>query len=129
MLPGASGFDILAHARRQGVLTPVLIASARSDSRDKQRALDLGAIDYITKPFWPQELLDRVAAHLARPEVPARADVIEIGALTIDLASSTSWRRSPAGAARPCPARGCSHRCPTRHPRPERTSSIGTCHW
>ena len=85
MLPGASGFDVLEHLRRQGVRTPVLIASARSDTRDKMRALDLGAIDYITKPFWPQELLDRVAAHIAGPE--AHSDVIELGALTIDVAA------------------------------------------
>ena len=85
MLPGASGFEILAHLRRQGVRTPVLIASASADSRDKLRALDLGAIDYLAKPFWPQELLDRVGAHLARLESQPGSDAIEVGELAIDM--------------------------------------------
>lgn len=85
LLPGASGFSILEHMRRQGTTTPVLIASAFSDSRDKQRAFDSGATDYLTKPFWPQELLDRVASHLALPQ-PALTTVLAIGELTLDFA-------------------------------------------
>lgn len=89
MLPGASGFDILANWRRQGVSTPVLIASARTDSRDRLRALDLGACGYLTKPFWPQELLERVAAHLGFHEPPAPG-VISIGDLLIDVAGGVA---------------------------------------
>jgi two-component system response regulator MtrA len=84
MLPGADGFCILDALRRRGVQTPVLVASARADSRDKIRALDLGASDYLVKPFWPQELLERVAAQL-EPSASAGWDTLEIGGLRIDL--------------------------------------------
>lgn len=87
-LPGASGFEILAHLRRQDVRVPVLVLSARNDTRDKVHALDLGADDYVTKPFWPQELVARVKARLRRPELQA-SDVVAIGELSIDVAGRT----------------------------------------
>lgn len=87
MLPGASGFDVLGRLRRHGARTPVLITSSRTDSRDKLRALDLGASEYLTKPFWPQELLDRVAVHLQGSEPQRPSETIDIGALAIDLAA------------------------------------------
>jgi DNA-binding response OmpR family regulator len=87
MLPGASGFEVLAQLRRQGVRTPVLIASACTDSRDKLRAQDLGARDYLTKPFWPQELLGRVAACLGRTAAPVHLGAISMGEVTIDVAA------------------------------------------
>lgn len=83
-LPGASGFEILAHVRREDVRVPVLILSAHNDTRDKVHALDLGADDYLTKPFWPQELVARVKARLRRPELRA-ADVLQLGELSIDV--------------------------------------------
>jgi DNA-binding response OmpR family regulator len=87
-LPGTSGFEILAHLRREDVRVPVLILSARGDARDKVHALDLGADDYLTKPFWPEELVARVKARLRRPELRA-ADVLEIGELAIDIGART----------------------------------------
>jgi DNA-binding response OmpR family regulator len=83
MLPGAHGLDVLKHLRR-GSDVPVLVLSAKSDATVKVRALELGADDYLTKPFWPEELLARVDARLRRP-VMQRADRIESGALVIDL--------------------------------------------
>ncbi len=83
-LPGASGFEILAHVRREDVRVPVLILSAHNDTRDKVHALDLGADDYVTKPFWPQELVARVKARLRRPELRA-SDVMQVGELSIDV--------------------------------------------
>ena len=83
MLPGAHGLDVLKQLRRESDL-PVLVLSARNDSTDKVRALQLGADDYVTKPFWPDELLARVEARLRRP-VLQRSGVIEAGALTIDI--------------------------------------------
>jgi len=83
-LPGASGFEILAHVRREDVRVPVLILSAHNDTRDKVHALDLGADDYLTKPFWPQELVARVKARLRRPELRT-SDTLQIGELSIDV--------------------------------------------
>jgi two-component system response regulator MtrA len=82
MLPGAHGLDVLKRVRREGEV-PVLVLSARNDTADKVRALELGADDYLTKPFWPEELLARVHARLRRP-VMQRSGLIEIGDLALD---------------------------------------------
>ncbi len=84
MLPGAFGLDILK-IYRETAETPVLVLSARNETSTKVRALALGADDYVTKPFWPEELLARIQARLRRPLLHA-ADVVETGALRIDLA-------------------------------------------
>lgn len=84
MLPRVSGFDVLRELRAASDV-PVLVLSARQDSTDKVQALRLGADDYMTKPFWPEELLERVKARIRRP-VLERSDVIEVGAVAIDLA-------------------------------------------
>jgi DNA-binding response OmpR family regulator len=84
MLPGAYGMDILRDLRAASE-TPVLVLSARNDSAEKVRALQLGADDYMTKPFWPAELVERVRARLRRPSLH-REGAIEVGALRIDLA-------------------------------------------
>jgi DNA-binding response OmpR family regulator len=82
MLPGAHGLDVLKRVRAECEV-PVLVLSARNDTTDKVRALELGADDYLTKPFWPEELLARVHARLRRP-VMQRTGAIEIGELAID---------------------------------------------
>lgn len=84
MLPGTYGMDMLKELRTFSDV-PVLVLSARNDTSDKVRALKLGADDYMTKPFWPEELLERVAARLRRP-IMSRADCIEVGPLRIDRA-------------------------------------------
>lgn len=83
MLPGAHGLDILK-VYRELAPTPVLVLSARNETPTKVRALDLGADDYVTKPFWPEELLARIQARLRRPMMQS-GDVIETGNLRIDL--------------------------------------------
>ena len=65
MLPGTYGLDMLK-ALRTFSEVPVLILSVRNDTLDKVRALKLGADDYMTKPFWPEELIERVRARLRR---------------------------------------------------------------
>jgi two-component system response regulator MtrA len=85
MLPGAHGLDVLKKLRNDSDL-PVLILSARNETTDKVRALGLGADDYVTKPFWPEELLARVKARIRRPALQ-RSDLIEIGELSLDLAA------------------------------------------
>src|SRR5512141_779837 len=88
MLPGAYGLDVLKHVRASGSAVPVVVLSARNETRDKVRALQLGADDFITKPFWPEELIARVNARLRRP-VMEQDGAIEAGDLAIDLAART----------------------------------------
>jgi two-component system response regulator MtrA len=83
MLPGTYGMDLLKLYRSRSEV-PVLILSARDDASDKVRALKLGADDYVTKPFWPEELVARVNARLRRPAL-RRSDVVRVAGLTIDL--------------------------------------------
>ncbi|MDB4932324.1 MAG: DNA-binding response regulator [Myxococcaceae bacterium] len=83
MLPGVSGMDILKRLRASSDV-PVLILSARNDTPGKVSALRLGADDYMTKPFWPEELLERVGARLRRPAL-RRAGAIELGPVRVDL--------------------------------------------
>lgn len=86
-LPDRSGFDLLPDLHRRGAI-PVLVVTARLLGEDKVRALDLGADDYITKPFWAEELLARLRAVVrrARPETTP-ADVHEFGTMRIDVPS------------------------------------------
>ncbi|HHW18205.1 MAG TPA: response regulator transcription factor [Firmicutes bacterium] len=66
MLPGMTGWDVLRIARNEGKKFPVIILSARGEEVDKVAGLELGADDYVTKPFSPRELVARVRAHLRR---------------------------------------------------------------
>jgi DNA-binding response OmpR family regulator len=83
MLPGAYGLDVLKDLRATSEV-PVLVLSARNDTADKVRALKMGADDYMTKPFWPEELVERVRARLRRPQLQ-REGALELGGLRIDL--------------------------------------------
>ncbi len=84
MLPGAHGFDVLKALRSNHHHVPVLLLSARQDTADKVRGLELGADDYLTKPFWPEELLARVRARLRRPALTAGGRMRTVGALVVD---------------------------------------------
>jgi two-component system response regulator MtrA len=85
MLPGAHGLDVLKRFRETADV-PVLVLSARNETTTKVRALELGADDYMTKPFWPEELIARVQARLRRPALQKGA-LVECGPLRIDLAA------------------------------------------
>lgn len=87
MLPGMNGFDLCA-ALRQRRQTPILILSARGHKADKLRGLNLGADDYITKPFDLEELLARVKAVLRRTR--PTFDTLAIGPIVIDFVLETS---------------------------------------
>lgn len=66
MLPGLDGFSILEQARRSGVETPIIMTSAKSSVADKVKALDMGADDYLTKPFDHFELYARIKTNIRR---------------------------------------------------------------
>ncbi len=83
MLPGVYGLDLLRLFRARSDV-PVLVLTARNETADKVRALELGADDYVTKPFWPEELVARVQARLRRPTM-TRGDRLRVGALDLDL--------------------------------------------
>lgn len=81
MLPGTHGLDVLK-AYRKVADTPVLILSARGETDDKVRGLEFGADDYMTKPFWPEELVARVRSRLRRP-IMQRADRLVFGEMVV----------------------------------------------
>ena len=84
MLPGRDGFEVCRELRRRGD-TPILILTARDDDIDAIVGLELGADDYVTKPFNPRALMARVKAILRRTEVTNRGGrPIEVGALRMD---------------------------------------------
>jgi two-component system response regulator MtrA len=83
MLPGTYGMDLLKRYRARSEV-PVIILSARDDTADKIRALQLGADDYVTKPFFPEELVARVHACLRRPNLTGSERLV-VGAIRIDL--------------------------------------------
>lgn len=87
MLPGAHGFDLLKEYRKHSDI-PVIILTARKDTFDKIRGFELGGDDYMTKPFWPEELVARVSARLRRPVLKRTAGV-EIGDIVLDTDART----------------------------------------
>jgi two-component system, OmpR family, response regulator len=83
-LPDRDGLEVLAALREQGVTVPVLILSARAQVTDRVRGLDLGADDYLAKPFAFEELLARVRVRLrSRPAATARA--LRAGDISLDV--------------------------------------------
>ena len=91
MLPGLSGYDVLQQLRESDATrdVAVLMLTARRDEQDRIRGLSLGADDYLTKPFSPQELVLRVGAILRRVGAAAggAADVLRIGPIELDRAA------------------------------------------
>jgi two-component system, OmpR family, KDP operon response regulator KdpE len=100
MLPEVDGFELCRQIReRSGVA--IIVVSARGGERDKVTALNMGADDYMTKPFSIEELLARITATLRRTRPAAPADTVPaqllvIGELQIDLASQQVFRRGEA---------------------------------
>jgi DNA-binding response OmpR family regulator len=87
MLPELDGWEIIETARREGIGTPIVVVSARGSEQDRVRTLELGADDYLVKPFSMEELVARVRAAArrgARPLIAERGDAIEIEELRID---------------------------------------------
>ena len=97
MMPGMDGFEVLRAARAQGVKTPVLMLTARSEVDDKVLGLDSGANDYLTKPFATKELLARIRAMTRQAAVQADA-VLRFGNLSLNQA--TLELKGPEGSFR-----------------------------
>ncbi len=91
MLPGMDGWDILTRLRGAGLQTPVLILTARDEVQDRVRGLELGADDYLVKPFAFSELLARVRTILRRPPV-RESNTLRVADLELDLAGHKATR-------------------------------------
>ena len=91
MLPRKNGFDVCRAIRDAGRTTPIIMLTAREEETDKVLGLELGADDYITKPFSMRELLARVKANIRRsamaPSVPSHK--LELGRITVDEQAMT----------------------------------------
>jgi DNA-binding response OmpR family regulator len=94
MLPGVDGWRLIEQARDEGIGTPIVVVSARGTEHDRVHALELGADDYLVKPFSMKELIARVRAASrrgVRPLEPARGDPIEIEELRVDPKLVQAW--------------------------------------
>jgi two-component system copper resistance phosphate regulon response regulator CusR len=91
MLPGRSGIDLARTLREAGVVTPILMLTARGRLDDKIEGLDAGADDYLTKPFEFEELLARLRA-LHRRQPTVTRPVLTVGDLSVDTKSQTATR-------------------------------------
>jgi DNA-binding response OmpR family regulator len=94
MLPDGQGLDLLAHFRKQSLQVPIIFLTARTELIDKVLALEMGASDYLTKPFEPRELLARIRTQIRihalmdqsvkKQVVDVQRNLIEVGQLRID---------------------------------------------
>src|SRR5204863_4235187 len=93
MMPGVNGFEVLRRIRAQSHI-PVLMLTAKGDALDRVIGLEMGADDYLPKPFNPQELAARIRAILrrAKPDVPSGAPVT-VGDVEIDARARVARRR------------------------------------
>jgi DNA-binding response OmpR family regulator len=87
-MPGATGFDVCAAIRSRSTV-PIMMLTARGEEQDLVKALDLGADDYLTKPFSPRTLLARVRALLRRARLESTAGPLTAGRVTLDADAST----------------------------------------
>ncbi len=96
MLPEISGLEVLKHLRDTGHETPIIIISAKGQDRDKVQGLELGADDYLTKPFGLSELLARIRAVLRRTQTGAKAGAgkeIDVLGVMCFVNLTVDWRR------------------------------------
>ena len=89
MLPGASGVEFARRLRADERTSdiPIIMLTARGEEQDKVSALEIGADDYVTKPFSPRELVARIKAVLRRRAPQTTEDVVELGGLRLDPAT------------------------------------------
>lgn len=89
MIPGGSGIQLIAHIKRDQLIRniPIMMLTARGEEEDRVRGLEIGADDYLTKPFSPKELIARVNAILRRVSAMVSNNVIEMKGLKLDPTS------------------------------------------
>jgi len=89
MLPGGSGINLIKHLKRDEMTRqiPVVMLTARGEEEDKVRGLEVGADDYITKPFSPKELMARLKAVMRRSSPTSLDDIIDVQGLKLDPVS------------------------------------------
>ncbi|MDR5609411.1 MULTISPECIES: phosphate regulon transcriptional regulator PhoB [unclassified Arsenophonus] len=89
MIPGGSGIQLIAHIKRDQLIRniPIMMLTARGEEEDRVRGLEIGADDYLTKPFSPKELIARVNAILRRVSAMVSDNVIEMKGLKLDPTS------------------------------------------
>ena len=85
MLPGKDGFEVCRELRRNGVSTPILMLTARAQESEKVLGLEVGADDYVTKPFGVRELRARIAALLRRSRGDEHGSQVRIGQAEVDF--------------------------------------------
>ena len=88
MLPGVSGIDLARRLRREDATreVPIIVLTARGEEEDKVKGLEVGADDYVTKPFSPRELVARIRAVLRRASPEGDDERVEVGDLVLDTA-------------------------------------------
>src|ERR1700682_363159 len=95
-LPGVSGMDVCRQLRADGTQVPVIMLTAKNDTIDVVVGLEVGADDYVTKPFEVRELMARIGAHLRRseasPSEPANKARREFPGLVVDTSRRQVWR-------------------------------------
>ncbi|MGE5181991.1 MAG: response regulator transcription factor, partial [Acidobacteriota bacterium] len=91
MMPGMDGLAVLRELRKRGDRTPVIMLTARGDEADRVVGLELGADDYVAKPFSPRELLARLRAVLRRAQPDAVADKLSAAGITVDVAAREAF--------------------------------------
>jgi two-component system response regulator RegX3 len=95
MLPEVSGFDVIRRLREAGVTTPTILLTAKGAEADRVRGIELGADDYVTKPFALAELLARVGAQVRRARMDrGDGEAFEAGGVRFDLGRLTATRGS-----------------------------------
>jgi two-component system alkaline phosphatase synthesis response regulator PhoP len=85
MLPLKDGFEVCRELRRAKVRTPILMVTAKAQDAEKVMGLDMGADDYVTKPFSPRELRARIRALLRRSQIPSISPVQRVGECEVDF--------------------------------------------
>ena len=92
MLPDMNGYQVCEDLRRQDAFVPIIMLTAKSQEADKIRGLDVGADDYVTKPFSIGELVARIRALFRRINRPSETFVFDIGSVQVNLSAHTLTR-------------------------------------